>query len=175
MKQGEEIGMTDVCITVDSVSGEYSRCSDINSFPFMREFGRTPFQWDSTANAGFSNGTSTWLPVSENFQRVNLVAQQGRNGSHFEIYKHLMKLKKTEAAVNGSLKISALNDDILLILRDLDDEKKESLITIFNFGNQFTSLNFIDETALPENIKIKISRLNSFHLNGFVLQRFFYR
>lgn len=155
--------MTDVCITVDPTTKEFLRCNDVNSFPFMREFCRVPFQWDNSAHAGFSTGSKTWLPVSENYQTVNVAAQNGRKGSHFEVFKKLMALRKSEAATNGSLIIEALNDEVLLIRRHLDDSKKESLISILNFGSQYTNLNFINQSTYPATLSISLSRLNSFH------------
>lgn len=155
--------MTDVCITIDPETNEFLRCNDTNLYPFMREFCRSPFQWDDSANAGFSNGSKTWLPLSESYERVNLAAQLATNGSHVDIYKKLMKIRKTEAGADGTLIIQALNDQILVIRRELDDKSKESLVAIFNFGSDYTHLGFINETEHPTKVNIQISRVNSFH------------
>lgn len=80
-----------------------------------------------------------------------------------EIYKSLMALKKTEAGVDGSLIIQALNDEVLLIRRDLSDTTKKSLMAIFNFGAQYASLSFINATNFPKAIDVNVSRLISFH------------
>lgn len=158
--------MTDVCIKLDSETKKYSRCDDFNAFPFLREFCRTPFQWDDSPNAGFSSAAESWLPVSENFHRLNLEAQKGRSESHFEVYKALMALKKSEAGTNGNLLINALSDDILMIRRDLNDTAKQSLISILNFGSHYLNLNFINEADFPTKVHIKLSRGNSFHRDG---------
>jgi alpha-glucosidase len=158
--------MTDVCIKIDPDTNEYSRCEDILTAVFVREFCRTPFQWDDSTNAGFSTGPQTWLPLAQNYQKVNFKAQNGKKGSHVEIYKQLMKLKKTEAGVNGTLVIQALTDDVLLIKRELTDKKKESLLSIFNFGSQYIHLNFVNSSVLSEKLKVQLNRLNSFHVEG---------
>lgn len=156
--------MTDVCITQpNQTSKEYLRCNDTTAFPFMREFCRTPFQWDDSVNSGFSSGSKTWLPLAENYQKVNVKEQKSRRGSHLEVYKSLMHLKKSEAAVEGSFLIEALNDEVLMISRNLNDTTKESLISIFNFGSHYIHLSFINESQYPKAMNIKVSRLNSFH------------
>lgn len=74
--------MTDVCITIDPVTKEPLRCNDPNDAKFNSEFCRTPFQWDGSPNCRFTTGSKSWLPVAENFERVNLEEQTlntGRN------------------------------------------------------------------------------------------------
>lgn len=39
---------------------------------YTRDFQRTPMQWSNESNAGFSNGSRTWLPVSPRYQLVNV-------------------------------------------------------------------------------------------------------
>lgn len=159
--------MTDVCVTLDATSKEYLKCSNPSTAPFIREFCRSPLQWDATANAGFSNGTKTWLPVAENYRTVNIESQTGLRRSHLDIFKVLMTLRKTDAGVNGTLTIKALTDDILLIKRSLEDTKKESLLAIFNFGSREASLKSINESEFPKEVnKIVLSTLNSFHTAG---------
>lgn len=155
--------MTDVCVQIDPVTSGYSRCEDPATATFIREFCRSPFQWDDSANAGFSTGPSPWLPLAESYEGVNVKVQEGKDGSHIEVYKKLMKLKITEAGVEGKLLIQALTDDVLLIKRELADKSKESLISIFNFGSLYTHLAFINKTENIESIKIQLKRPNSFH------------
>lgn len=155
--------MTDVCVVIDPVTSAYSRCENSTTATFIREFCRSPFQWSDEVNAGFSTGPSTWLPLAENYKRRNVRVQEGVEGSHIEVYKKLMGLKKTEAGIDGKLFIQALTDDVLLIKRELTDKKKASLISIFNFGSLYTHLGFINQTENPEKIKIQLKRLNSFH------------
>lgn len=37
---------------------------------------RTPMQWSSDVNAGFSSADRTWLPVNPNYKELNLRNQQ---------------------------------------------------------------------------------------------------
>jgi glycosidase len=41
-------------------------------FDFCRDLERTPMQWSESKNAGFSSSNSTWLPVNENYQSINI-------------------------------------------------------------------------------------------------------
>ena len=58
-----------------------------------RDNGRTPMQWTSDDQAGFSTGTS-WIEVPENSVLINARAEVGVEGSMFEFYKKLVGLRK---------------------------------------------------------------------------------
>ena len=60
---------------------------------FSRDNARSPFQWDSTPNAGFSSGTP-WLPVNANYTRINLEAQKKDPDSVWNFYRALIELRK---------------------------------------------------------------------------------
>lgn len=49
---GDELGMTDTFIRKDQLVNDWSK-----AYGFSQEKSRTPFQWDSTAQAGFSKKT----------------------------------------------------------------------------------------------------------------------
>ena len=58
-----------------------------------RDNGRTPMQWTSADQAGFSTGTS-WIEVPENSVLINARAEVGVEGSMYEFYKRLIALRK---------------------------------------------------------------------------------
>ena len=60
---------------------------------FSRDNARSPFQWDSTPNAGFSSGTP-WLPVNANYTRINLEVQKKDPDSVWNFYRALIELRK---------------------------------------------------------------------------------
>ncbi len=64
-----------------------------------RDGERTPMQWDSTTNAGFSTASSTWLPVPPSYTTVNAKAEQADPDSLFTWYQSLIRLKKTNPAL----------------------------------------------------------------------------
>ena len=108
--QGQELGMTNVhfhsideiddCSTLD----EYQVALDAGLTPeealkavshYSRDNARTPFQWDSSDNAGFTTGTP-WLKVNPNYTEINAEDQVNRQDSIFHWYKSLIALRKSQ-------------------------------------------------------------------------------
>lgn len=84
---------------------------------FTRDPERTPFQWDSTKNAGFSTGDHTWLPVADNYKEVNVIEQVKNPRSHLKVYLALHKLRQTPTMQYGALKHRAMNDQVFAFMR----------------------------------------------------------
>lgn len=57
-----------------------------------RDNSRTPMQWDDSANAGFTSG-KPWLPVNENYTKVNVQIEEGDSASLLNFYKKLIDLR----------------------------------------------------------------------------------
>lgn len=71
---------------------------------------RSVMQWDNTKNAGFSTSDTTWIPAGDDYENVNVKAQKGVAGSHLEIHKALLKLRKNEAIMSSNtFEIKTLN------------------------------------------------------------------
>ncbi len=78
---GDEIGMVDRPFTYkETVDPAGCNAGPARYFLKSRDPERTPFQWDSTTSAGFSNSTKTWLPVHPNYKTLNLAAQKSSGG-----------------------------------------------------------------------------------------------
>jgi alpha-glucosidase len=60
-----------------------------------RDGERTPMQWDDSSQAGFTKGSSPWLPVPPTYKTVNVKAEEGDPNSMLAWYKGLIELKKT--------------------------------------------------------------------------------
>ena len=107
--QGQELGMTnapfasieeiDDCSTLD----EYRVALDAGLTPeealravapFSRDNARTPFQWDASANAGFTTGTP-WRKVNPNYKEINCADQMRRPDSVWSWYRALIALRKS--------------------------------------------------------------------------------
>jgi oligo-1,6-glucosidase len=58
-----------------------------------RDNGRTPFQWDSTANAGFTAGTP-WIKVNPNKATVNVAKENTDPNSVLNYFRKMVKLRK---------------------------------------------------------------------------------
>ncbi|KAM7343925.1 maltase A2 [Cochliomyia hominivorax] len=123
---GEEIGMSNVPTECTAIS-----CDN-------RDPERSPMQWDSTENAGFSKGPSTWLPVSEDYTILNVEKERQIARSTLQIYKDLQKLKHTKAFKNfkgkDGFSYKALSEQVFQIIRSLKD--KEEYRVLVNMGNK---------------------------------------
>ncbi len=73
---------------------------------YSRDNARTPYQWDSSANAGFTTGTP-WLSVNPNYKWLNRKAEEADPDSLLSYYKQLVQLRKSpayaDALIEGEL------------------------------------------------------------------------
>ena len=72
---------------------------------YLKEIGRdnarTPMQWDTSENGGFTTGTP-WLKVNSNYKKINAAAQVNDPDSVFAYYKKLIQLRHTnDVMVDG--------------------------------------------------------------------------
>ncbi len=65
---------------------------------------RSPMQWDSSANAGFSPaGVKPWLPVATDYQTFNVAAEQQDPRSFLTLTRTLLALRRShDALILGS-------------------------------------------------------------------------
>jgi alpha-glucosidase len=95
--QGEEIGMTDVPIPPEKVQDPWER--NVPGLGLGRDPARTPMQWDATAHAGFTTA-EPWLPVGLDRRAINVAAQTQDPRSVLSLYRALIGLRRTEAALS---------------------------------------------------------------------------
>lgn len=156
---GEEIGMEDGEVTFDQ-GADPSACKDPDHFDeISRDFERTPFHWDKTKNAGFSDGDSTWLPVSSKYLETNL-ADESIEGvqSHYHVYQDLAALRKEPTFEKGKLKIVAASDNVIAFTRSL--EGYDTYVYIFNMGDSSETVSLKELFGL-KNIKYQVSVVSS--------------
>ncbi|EOD01214.1 alpha,alpha-phosphotrehalase [Caldisalinibacter kiritimatiensis] len=160
--QGEEIGMTNPYFdTIDL----YKDVESINYYNILKEQGRdekeimeilqaksrdnsrTPMQWDSSENAGFTEGTP-WLSVGKNYEDINVEKALQDKDSVFYHYKKLIELRKEyDVIAYGDFKmILKDHDDIFAYVREYNNEK---LLVINNFYEKETTF------KLPEDINVE--------------------
>lgn len=148
--QGEELGMTNVPFCdisdfrdLDSINAYYeltgrSIFTKEQMLRFLRyksrDNARTPFQWNSEENAGFTTG-EPWIMVNPNYTEINAEEQMKRETSVFCYYQKLIRLRKQhEIIVYGSYDLLLPEDkELFVYTRALGTEK---LLVICNFyGN----------------------------------------
>lgn len=119
--QGQEIGMENMKFSsidqIDDIStiDEYhvarnAGCTKEEALKcislYSRDNARTPMQWDSSENAGFSSGRP-WLNVNPNYNDINVKKQWNDPDSLLSFYKELIALRKNplyrETIVYGDL------------------------------------------------------------------------
>ncbi|XP_017016873.1 maltase A1 [Drosophila kikkawai] len=134
--QGEELGMTDGEISWEDTVDPWGCNSNPSIYEqYTRDPERTPFQWTSGTNAGFTNGSTTWLPLAADYKTVNVESELAAEESHLKIYKELMALRKSSKTLqNGSTKYWVIGDDLFVVLRTYGDEDKYLLA--INFGSK---------------------------------------
>jgi alpha-glucosidase len=84
-----------------------------------RDGERTPMQWSAGRNAGFSDGSRTWLPVGPEVDARNVEGESSDPASLLNYYKALIHLRKKNEALNhGDLTlIDETNSNVLSFLR----------------------------------------------------------
>jgi alpha-glucosidase len=88
-----------------------------------RDGERTPMQWNSSENAGFTNG-KPWLPVPPTYKTHNVEAESKDPNSVLVFYQHLLELRHTNAALlDGDYQVINENDpNVLAYLRTYKDQ-----------------------------------------------------
>ena len=171
---GEEIGMTDLQqpfkTAIDPVPHKFKFIPrfvfDLLGLTINRDEVRTPMQWDATANAGFSSAAKTWLPIHENYSKINVERESGAEDSLLKTIQGLMKVRNRERSLQeGSLEIlRGLPNGVLGYKRKSADK---SLIVLLNFDEQKKEFQFefsecVFKLSSKENAKEKAIQLNSF-------------
>lgn len=175
--QGQEIGMENVKFhsidEVDDIStlDEYQVALNAGLTPdaalkavnrVSRDNARTPFQWNSSANAGFTTGTP-WLPANRNYSEINLASQKDDPDSVYQYYRRLLALRKdpsyAETIVYGDLiPVFEDHDRVMAYYRKSADQ---TLLVIGNYKTQPQTL------TLPEGFKkVLLNNLPQFKAEG---------
>jgi len=145
---GEEIGMENI------IANSYNEIADIQGKTFYklaidagktkgeallegnthnRDKSRSPMQWDSTMNAGFTNG-KPWIKLNENYQIVNVNKELQQKNSILNTYKALMKMRNTEKVLQyGSYNKLERKDDMILFSRTYLTDR---ITVMINFGKE---------------------------------------
>ncbi len=133
MYYGEEIGMeNNDPKTKDEVKDPIGKVN----WPIEkgRDGERTPMQWTSGTNAGFTTGTP-WLPVPASAQIHNVETEEKDQTSIWNFYKKLLELRRKEAALREGDYV-ALNTADPNVLSYLRKYKAETVLVAINMSTQ---------------------------------------
>ena len=165
--QGEELGMTNVRFEdineyndietlnmyKDRISKGYSHDEIMASIYVKgRDNARTPMQWDSTENAGFTTG-KPWLKVNKNYKFINAEDCLQDKDSIFYHYKKLIDIRKhNDTIIYGDYKLLLPEDkNVFAYSRELNGDK---IVVVCNFYNKEINLNFKEDF---NNVEILLS------------------
>ena len=144
--QGEELGFANVAFdsidAYDDVSsrGQYdlARADGLSVkqamcfvHRFSRDNARTPMQWNTSANAGFTRG-KPWLPVHDDFKTCNAAVEERDADSVLNFYRRLSAFRNASDVVLGGDYAELCHDseELYIFTRTLGDKK---ICTAVNF------------------------------------------
>lgn len=95
--QGDELGIGWVDIPPEHVRDPQDRRQP--GLGLGRDHARTPFAWDPTANAGFTQ-SEPWLPLHQDWQIRNAAVQEDDPRSMLNLYRSLLTLRRRRDALS---------------------------------------------------------------------------
>ena len=119
-----------------------------------RDNARTPFQWDTTANTGFTTGTP-WLKVNSNYKYINVVTEINDKNSPLNYFKKMIQLRKNnkELFVYGKYElIDKANPNVFAYTRT---SAKEKILVLLNFNKE------ISRIVLPKGYSLGDELINN--------------
>jgi alpha-glucosidase len=127
---GDEIGMRNVAIATDRVRDPFEK--NVPGKGLGRDPSRTPMQWDRSRYAGFSAG-EPWLPLSDDYLLVNVDAEQHDPSSYLSLYRRLLALRRSHAALCiGEYSPLSGSGEVLAYIRQAGPER---MLVALNLGN----------------------------------------
>ncbi|XP_047118890.1 maltase 2-like [Schistocerca piceifrons] len=165
---GEEIGMENTHVSWEDTVDPWA----LNAGPDLyesvtRDPERTPFQWNTSANAGFTDeGVKPWLPVNENYlQGINVESELEADLSHIKVYRKLVDARGWRVAQRGALDTAIISEWVFAFTRTLDGEP-----TVVVVGNLGTDVETVDLSAtfdgLPDQLTVHAASISSSTQSG---------
>lgn len=174
--QGEEIGMTNP--NFDNID-QYRDVESLNAYKNMLDMGkdkeeilailaqksrdnsRTPVQWDSSQNGGFTS-SNPWIEVSKNYRDINVEKSLEDKNSIFYHYQKLIKLRKNNKVISeGSFEPKYLeNESIFAYSRKFENEE---LLVLNNFTDK--DIELVNDKYEKKG-EILISNYDDVDING---------
>ena len=127
-----------------------------------RDGERTPMQWNTDTNAGFS-AKGPWLPVPPTYKTYNVATEEKDPNSILNLYKKLLALRHTnEALLDGSY--TALNQNDANVMSYLRSYKGKAVLVALNMSSSQQKLvvNLADQGFGAANLKSLIATPQSF-------------
>jgi glycosidase len=137
---GDELGMEDVPIPPEKARDPHGL--GVPNMNLGRDPQRTPMPWDASPNAGFSPaGVETWLPLSADYQKLNVAAQNNDPASTLAYYRGLLALRRAIPALHAGA-LTLLESPASDALAYLRTSEGECLLIVLNFRDKSLRLDF---------------------------------
>ena len=177
--QGEEIGMVNADYSID----EFDDIEMLNAYQdlvverkmmdaetFMdaahkigRDNARTPMQWDSSENAGFSD-VKPWMKVNPRYKEINVEDALKDKNSIFYYYKKLIEFRHNDDVITnaGFELIDRENEAVFAYERKFEEK---SIIVIANFYEDEVEFKLDDKYSMDDYNEY-ISNYNTHSIEG---------
>ena len=98
---------------------------------------RTPMQWDTSSNAGFTTSPTPWLPVPPSYKQRNVAVEEKDPDSLLNFYKQLIRLRRNQPALRDGQQtsVNCHDADVLSFVRK-NPNSGESLLVVLNMSNK---------------------------------------
>lgn len=119
-----------------------------------RDNARTPMQWDSSENGGFTNG-KPWIKCNDNYRKINAQNQVNDPDSLYNYYKRLIQCYHDNADIVRNASFHPLYEDqpgVIAYERRWNDQR---LMVIVNFTNEKMKISHIDQECVLCNYSEK--------------------
>ncbi|GJG87107.1 alpha-amylase [Gemmatimonadetes bacterium T265] len=128
---GDEIGMHNVPIPPELVQDPAEKQQP--GIGVGRDPERTPMQWESGPEAGFTTGTP-WLPIATDANTVNVAAERREAESMLALYHDLLALRRGEPALaRGTFRMLPRQGAVLAYIREVAG--RDRFLIVVNFAN----------------------------------------
>jgi oligo-1,6-glucosidase len=165
--QGQELGMENTfnpdVMSMQDVSShdEYRVCKEAGLSEeeavrivnhYSRDNARTPFQWDDSANAGFTTGTP-WLAVNPNYRSINAASQVADANSVYHFYRRAIALRKHPSYANTFVYgvFAGVETEDANVIAYTRTTEEQTILVICNFQHQASSCKVPSGTVLLDN------------------------
>jgi oligo-1,6-glucosidase len=126
----------------------------LNQQELSRDNSRTPMQWDSTDNAGFTKG-KPWLTINANKSSVNVAASEKDNNSILNYVRKMIALRNANknVLVYGKYELlDATNPDIYSYTRS---DGENTFLVLLNFRK------VAGKAVIPKEFKLGEELINN--------------
>ncbi|PIB27158.1 oligo-1,6-glucosidase [Maribacter sp. 4U21] len=185
---GEEIGMTNIRFqnitdykdinTLNRYESVKNEGGDVAAFienekDASRDNARTPMQWDTSKNAGFSE-EKPWIKVNDNYaDGINVASQENDRGSVLNYFRKMVQIRKDHLAlIYGSYELLLPdNERVYAYTRTLEENKylillsfsrEREILTLEQFKGQNAKLLLANDDAVV-HVKDGVFKVRPYH------------